>query len=49
MTGIRTGQASTPEQNREMGGLMRTAVQQMSESQRARLTAVYEKAVLAAR
>lgn len=49
MTGIRTGQVSTTEKNREMSALMRDAVQKLSPAQRARLQAVYEKAVLAAR
>jgi hypothetical protein len=49
MSGIRTGQTSTAEQNREMSALMRGAVQKLSGSQRSRLQAVYEKAVLAAR
>lgn len=49
MNGIRGGQVSTSEQNREMSGLMRTAVLKLSDSQRARLQAVYEKAILAAR
>jgi hypothetical protein len=49
MNGIRTGQVSTSEQNREMSALMRTAVLKMPEAQRARLQSVYEKAILAAR
>jgi hypothetical protein len=49
MAGIRGGQISTPEQNREMSALMRDAVLKLPESQRARLQAVYEKAILAAR
>jgi hypothetical protein len=49
MAGIRGGQVSTPDQNREMSGLMRAAVSKMSDSQRSRLQAVYEKAILAAR
>lgn len=49
MSGIRTGQISTSEQNREMSALMRGAVLKLSESQRARLQALYEKAILAAR
>jgi hypothetical protein len=49
LTDIRSGQTSTPEQNRAMSALMRDAVLKMSPAQRARLQAVYEKAVLAAR
>jgi hypothetical protein len=49
MAGIRGGQISTSEQNREMSALMRTAVLKLSDSQRSRLQAVYEKAILAAR
>jgi hypothetical protein len=48
-TGIRGGQTSTPEQNREMSAIMRTAVLKLPERQRARLQALYEKAILAAR
>ena len=47
--GIRGGQTSTPEQNREMSAIMRTAVLKLPEPQRARLQALYEKAILAAR
>ena len=49
MNEIRTGQASSPELNRAMTALMRDAVLKMPDAQRARLTAVYEKAVAAAR
>ncbi len=49
MAGIRGGQISTSEQNREMSALMRDAVLKLAEPQRARLQAVYEKAVAAAR
>jgi len=49
MAGIRGGQISTTEQNREMSALMRGAVLKLPDSQRARLQAVYEKAILAAR
>jgi len=49
MAGIRGGLVSTPEQNREMSGLMRAAVLKLPESHRARLQALYEKAILAAR
>jgi hypothetical protein len=49
MTDVRNGQMSTPEQNRAMSALMRDAVMKMPEGQRARLQAVYEKAVAAAR
>lgn len=49
MSGIRGGQISSPEQNREMSALMRDAVLKLSESQRARLQSLYEKAILAAR
>lgn len=49
MAGIRGGQISTTEQNREMSALMRGAVLKLPESQRARLRAVYEKAIAAAR
>ena len=49
MAGIRGGQISTSEQNREMSALMRDAVLTLAEPQRARLQAVYEKAVAAAR
>lgn len=44
MNGIRGGQISTPEQNREMSGLMRTAVLKLSDSQRSRLHVLYERA-----
>ncbi len=47
--GIRGGQISTPELNREMSAIMRTAVLKMPGPQRARLQALYEKAILAAR
>jgi hypothetical protein len=49
MSGIRGGQISTSEQNREMSALMRGAVLKLPESQRSRLQALYEKAILAAR
>jgi hypothetical protein len=49
MAGIRGGQVSTPEQNRQMSALMRGAVLKLSDSQRVRLQALYEKAILAAR
>ena len=49
MNGIRGGQVSTAEQNREMSALMRDAVQKLAPAERARLQAVYEKAILAAR
>ena len=49
MTGIRGGQVSTPEQNREMSALMRTAMEKLPPLQRSQLQALYEKAVLAAR
>ena len=49
MTDVRNGQVSTPQQNREASALMRDAVLKMPDGQRARLQAVYEKAVAAAR
>lgn len=49
MAGIRGGQISTTEQNREMSALMRAAVLKLPEPQRSRLQALYEKAILAAR
>ena len=47
--GIRGGQISTAEQNREMSAIMRAAVLKLPEPQRSRLQALYEKAILAAR
>jgi hypothetical protein len=49
MAGIRGGQISTSEQNREMSALMRGAVLKLPDGQRSRLQALYEKAILAAR
>ena len=49
MADIRSGQISTPQTDREMSALMKDAVLKMPGPQRARLQAVYEKAVTAAR
>ena len=46
---VRNGQVSTPEQNRAASALMRDAVLKLAAPQRARLQAVYEKAIAAAR
>jgi len=46
---VRNGQISTPEQNKAASALMRDAVQKLAAPQRARLQAVYEKAIAAAR
>ena len=46
---VRNGQVSTPEQNRAASALMRDAVLKLPAPQRARLQAVYEKAIAAAR
>ncbi len=48
MAGIRTGQISTAAENRVMSALMRDAVLKLPEVQRARLQAIYEKAIRAA-
>jgi len=49
LTDVRNGQVSTPEQNKAASALMRDAVQKLAAPQRARLQAVYEKAIAAAR
>jgi hypothetical protein len=49
MADVRSGQVTSAETNRAMSALMRDAVAKMPEPQRARLQAVYEKAVAAAR
>jgi hypothetical protein len=49
MTEVRNGQVTTPDRNRAMSALMRDAVMKLAEPQRARLQAVYEKAVASAR
>jgi hypothetical protein len=49
MAGIRGGQTSTAAENGAMSALMRDAVLKMAAPQRARLQALYEKAILAAR
>jgi hypothetical protein len=44
---VRAQQATTPQEDREMSSLMRTAVLKLSEARRLRLQALYAKAIAA--
>jgi hypothetical protein len=42
---VRNGQSTTPQEDKEMGQLMKSGIQRLSAAQRQRLQALYEKAV----